>query len=125
MQETLALSWIKENTPSDSTVLGTLNQGDIIKAIANRKNVLDTNFLLANNPSQRAYDIERIYKTQYKTEAIALLNKYDINYILFSNQTKSKFKIDKINYINDKKCFALIYDQEVKIYKSLCKLQQT
>lgn len=123
-EEIEALFWLKENSNENSTVLGTLTQGHLIAAIANRKNVIDSNFILIENPEQRLEDIQRIYKTQYKTEAVGLLNKYNVNYILFSNQTKAELKIDKIFYIDDKKCFKLVYDKGVRIYQPLCKIEE-
>lgn len=124
LQETEALLWLKNNSDKNSTVLGTLKQGHLITALASRKNIIDSNFLLAKAPSQRLQDLERIYKTHYKTEAVQLLNKYKIDYIIFSAQTKSELGIDEIRYIDDRKCFMPVYDKDVKIYKSVCKIEE-
>ena len=57
--------------------------------------------------------------TVFETEAINLLNKYEIKYIYFSDRAQAEFGIEKLSYI-DEKCFELVYDKKIKIYKSLC-----
>ena len=81
-------------------------------ALADRMNVVDSNFLLADNPSQRLRDVKAIFTTPSKIEAITLLNKYNVNFIFVSSQTLKEFNIDKIHYIDDKKCFKLIYNNK-------------
>lgn len=110
-----ALTWIEENTALNATVIGSLNQGHAISAIAERRNVIDSNFLLIKNPTQRLEDVDTIYTTNYETEAVELLNKYDINYILTNGE--------KIPYVKDKKCFDLVFDEETKVYESKCALE--
>lgn len=122
--EIQALSWIKENTKEQDVILATLPEGHLITSIAQRKNVIDSNFLLTKNPDQRLDDIRAIYKAPYKTDAIQLLNKYKIKYIYFSQKAKDKFNIEKIQYIDDEMCFDLVYGGEIKIYKSLCRLEE-
>ncbi len=34
------------------------------------------------------------------------------------------YNIVDLNYRTDEKCFELVYDKEVKIYKSLCKMEE-
>jgi 4-amino-4-deoxy-L-arabinose transferase-like glycosyltransferase len=122
--EITALKWIDENTPINSTVVGTLKEGSIINAIAKRKNVVDNNFLLIQNPSQRLKDVERIYLTQYETEATDLLNKYSVDYILFSENAKKEYNIQQIKYTEHEKCFELIYNKDIKIFSSKCELEK-
>lgn len=119
-EETEALLWLKENSDKDSTILGSVNQGFFIENFAERKTVIDSNFLLTKNPSQKYYDVERIYKTQYKTEAVNLLNKYNIDYIFISKNTLNEFNIKEVRYISDEECFIPIFVKDVKIYKSVC-----
>lgn len=118
-EEIKALEWIKDNTEKDSTVLATVGEGYLITSIAKRKNVADLNFLLIEDAEQRVINIREIYSTVFETEAINLLNKYEINYIYFSDRAKTEFGIEKLSYI-DEKCFELVYDNKIKIYKSLC-----
>jgi len=122
-EEIKALEWIKNNTKEDSVILATVGEGYLITSIAQRKNVADPNFLLIEDAEQRVKDTEQIYITVFETEAIALLNKYEIKYIYFSERAKALFKIEEIKYI-DENCFELVYDSKVKIYKSLCTIEE-
>jgi hypothetical protein len=121
-KEINAFLWLKENTEKDVVVLGSLDDGFIINAVAERKNVLDRNFMLIENAEQRLEDIREIYTTPYETEAIPLLNKYNIKYIIISKNVIEDYGISEIDYSSDEKCFELVYDQEVRIYKSLCRM---
>ncbi len=124
LEEIKALLWLKTNTPKQSTILGSLSQGHLITAIADRKNVIDSNFLLIQLPEQRISDVETIYTTLYKAEAVRLLNKYSVDYILFSPKIADEAGIKNIRYIDDPECFNLVYDDDIKIYESLCRLEE-
>ena len=124
-QETMdILKWLKENSDENATISATPDQGYIINAIADRKNIIDSDFLLVKDPSQRLIDIQTIYRTYYKTEAVSLLNKYNVDYILFSPKAKTEFDIQNIRYIEDEKCFKPIFTGKVSLYKSLCKIEE-
>jgi uncharacterized membrane protein len=123
VDEIKGLLWLKTNSPEHSTVLGSLSYGHLITTVANRKNVADSNFLLIQNPDQYVNDVKDLYTTLYKTEAFDLIEKYDIDYILFSKKIADEFNIERIKYI-DEECFELIYDDNIQIYKPLCKLEE-
>ncbi|MBD3249757.1 hypothetical protein GF336_06955 [Candidatus Woesearchaeota archaeon] len=118
-----ALLWLRENSEENSTILATPEQGHLITAVAERKNIVDSNFLLTENPSQRLEDIERMFKTPYKIEAIDLLNKYSTDYIFFSEKAKQEYNIDRLRYI-DGECFEKVYEDNILIYQSLCKVEE-
>jgi hypothetical protein len=118
-----ALEWIEQNTRGSSIVLGTADEGNLITAIARRRNVIDSNFLLIKDAKQRFKDVSRIYTTISLTEAIDLLNKYDVNYIYFSPKAASSYGISQLAYVDDN-CFSMVYDNVVKIYKSVCRMEE-
>ena len=113
-----SFEWL-ENTPENAIILGTLEEGNLISYFGNRKNVIDTNFLLTNNPGQKLEDIKIIYKTPFKTTAIHLINKYGINYIIQTEDSIDKY--GKLTFVNDI-CFELVYNKKTKIYKSECRI---
>ena len=119
-----ALKWLNANTNKNDVILATLKEGFLITAIAKRKNVADQKFLLISDAKQRLRDISKIYKTVFETDAVKILNKYNIKYIFFSLNAKKEFGIEEIAYIKESKCFEKVYDKEVKIYKSLCILEE-
>lgn len=123
-KDILALMWLKTNTNSDSVVLASLGNGHLITYLSGSKNVADSYFLLTENIDERIDEMSEIYTTPYKTDAINLLNKYNVDYILFSSLEKSNYKVKKLSYAGDEKCFELVYKGEAEIYKSLCTLTE-
>ena len=119
-----ALLWLRNNSGEKDVILASLDEGCLVNAVAERKNVIDKNFLLIKDAEQRLEDVRKIYTTHYETEAIPLLNKYNIKYIILSKKSMEDYNIVDLNYRTDEKCFELVYDKEVKIYKSLCKMEE-
>lgn len=122
--EIKALEWLKENSDANATILGTVEQGYLITAIAERKNVFDSDFLLIHNPEQIVQDVRRIYSTQSQTEAINLLNQYKIDYILLTDNAKETYNINELEYSENEECFVLVYNKKTKIYESKCRLER-
>jgi hypothetical protein len=122
LEETDAFLWIKENTPRHSTVLTTLKEGHLLNYLSQRKNLMDAQFSLIKNIEARFNNLNSLFVTKYQTQAIDLLNEYDINYIFFSPQAKKEYRIDNLAYI-DKKCFELIHSNVVQIYRSKCQIR--
>ncbi len=115
-----AFEWIKENTPPYSVVVASVNEGHLITAIADRKNIIDTNFILQEDSEQILTELDTIYTTKFQTDAVRLLNKYGVKYIVFSNMAETDYGIDELSYVNSGDCFRLVYDNGVKIYESRC-----
>lgn len=122
-QEIKALEWINDNTPPNSVILGTVEEGNLITEIAKRKNVIDSNFLLITDAKQRFKDVEKAYKTFSVSEATTIINSYGIDYIYFSPETAYHYGINEPRYI-DNKCFHLVYNDGVKIYESVCEMEE-
>jgi len=116
-----AMVWLKNNTESGSVILASLDNGHLITYFADRKNVFDPYFLLVKDINTRVDEVGKIYSSSYETDAIELLNKYDVDYIFLSSFEKSDYNILDISY-KGKRCFQLVYDKDVKIYRSLCEL---
>lgn len=111
-----ALHWIKENTRPDSVILGTLNEGHFISKIAQRKNVIDSNFLLATNVNEILADIKTIYTSTITTKSIENANKYNINYILLDD-AKRKYNINDLPIRNSEFVEEVYSKNSIKIYK--------
>ena len=120
--EIAALEWIRKNTPEDSVILGTVYEGNLITAIAQRKNIIDSNFLFIRDAEQRLADVSRVYTTFSMTDAIDLLNKYSVGYIYFSPKARRAYGIGELSYV-DNKCFSEVYSNGAVVYKSLCRME--
>ncbi len=123
-----ALGWISANTKPEAKILSIVEDGHAISYFSGRKNVIDSNFINAGDTGRIFDDIRTIYTTPYKTQAVELLSKYNIDYIYFSQAIKDEFGIDGLRYVNDRKCFELVYDsgngkERIMIYKSRCRLE--
>lgn len=115
-----ALRWLEKNTPVDSVVVGTSSEGELISALAKRKNIADQHFFLIKNPQLIFNDIKAIYTSIFQTPALERLDKYHVNYVYVSD-ARQKFGIDRLKYA-DPNCFPLVYDAAVKIYEVRCHL---
>ena len=123
IKELQALTWLRDNTPENSTIATSLEEGFLVNTIADRKNMMDSNFLLINNIDQRYKDLTTIFTSPFETETIRLLTKYGASYVYFSNRTKNEFKVSTLDQLS-KKCFDLLYRDEVYIYRLVCDLKQ-
>src|SRR3989344_5044211 len=109
------LEWIKENSKEDSVVLGLLDEGHLINSLANRKNVIDDNFLLAKDPVKRLENVNIIYSTGSEAIAMDLIHRYNIKYIYFSDNAKRIY--NGLKYVSNEKCFK---KARSRVYEVLC-----
>ena len=58
---------------------------------ADKKNFMDSNFLYAPGVSSRALDAERLFRTNNLNVALAIINKYNIEYIWIDKEILNKF----------------------------------
>lgn len=118
------LLWASENIPPNTTIASTMEEGNMIAYYTNRKNVMDNNFLLVQHIDQRLKETDKLFTTQFETEAVSILNKYNVNYIFFSEYASKKYGIKKLSYVNDFTCFAEIYYlNTTSLYHSKCRIK--
>lgn len=116
-KEIEALQWIKENTGEDSTVLADVNEGNYIMWFAQRKNVLDSLFILVPD---RYDDVKLAFTTQSLVKALDVFEEYNVDYVYLSNRTYDLYNKDAMKYINDA-CFRKRFENEMaKVYRVLC-----
>ena len=114
-EEISALNWIARNSPDDAVVVASPDEGNLVAAIAGRRNVIDSRFLLQPDAKQRLYDVRRIYTANLEIEVIGLLDKYDADYIYFSDNARALFGREELGYVED--CFEKVYDNGVQVYQ--------
>lgn len=118
-EEIPALNWLKNNV-NNTTILGSVHEGSLISFKTGQKNVADTNFLLIKNANQRLKDIKTIYTSSFGTEALPLLDKYNVTYIILSDRIKQYYNITSIKYTNNNPCFEPVYNKRITIFKKKC-----
>ncbi|MBN1644728.1 hypothetical protein JW851_01640 [Candidatus Woesearchaeota archaeon] len=121
-----ALAWLREKTPEDSVIVASIKEGNLITAIANRKNVIDYSFFLRTDVEQRLKDVEKIFISSFEIEVVDLMNKYNADYIYFSPKIRSFLNINFLPYVSSGKCFEKIYgNNKVSIYHKIesCQLK--
>ncbi|HII16243.1 MAG TPA: hypothetical protein HA362_08125 [Nanoarchaeota archaeon] len=112
-----ALEWIKANSPGDSTVLGYIEDGDLIAAVAKRKTVADTTFMFAPD---RYDDVHTMLTTESLVKATQLMHRYGVDYIFISQKVRDAYKMEDLKNANTE-CFEAGYSGEkAKVYKLLC-----
>lgn len=122
-QGAAALLWLKDNSEADAVVIGDIKDGFAINAIADRKSIVDGNFLMKPDVQERLDDIKKIYESEYETNALEALKKYDSKYILFGRNAKKTYNVTSPNF-EDEKCFENVFTKkDVKIFKILCDLK--
>ncbi len=122
IEEIWALLYIKNSTPKESVILARFDEGHFISAIAERKNVIDSYFLLSDDVEKRFVDVESLYENPFTARALFLIRQYRIDYILLTEKTKQTYGIKELVYTKDKNCFELVYENDkAEVYKVLCK----
>ncbi len=119
--------WLKNNTKKDSVVIAIPEEGNLITYYGERKNIIDTDFLLIKDIEVRYKDVESVFTQKFRIEALRILEKYNVDYIMFTEKAKEKYGIEDIAYIHDE-CFDLVLNRTVQIYKvnkTLCTLKES
>ena len=114
----LVFDWIKENSLPDVTILAPLGKGHLITSRSGKRNVIDDNFLFAPDTSERYRDVVTIYSTKSETDALKLIQKYNVDYILIPIETELEY--GKVKWIDDASCFEGIFFGTPKVYKIIC-----
>ncbi len=118
-----SFTWMSHALPDNAVVLASPNEGHLITALAKRKNVIDSQFLLIDDIDKIFSDVESIYQTKYQTQAVDLLSEYDVTYIYLSPRVMAYYGVSGLSYVDENLCFEEIYDMDgIKIYSSRCHL---
>jgi hypothetical protein len=111
-----ALAWINANAPKEAVVLAPIEYGDAVAAVAKRKNVMDTNYLLVKNINARYADFSKMFSSLYKTEVIRMINKYEASYLFVSGGDSGRFSDP---------CFKKVFsNNNTEVFKAECTLKE-
>jgi len=116
-----ALEWIRENTPEDATIAASLQEGDLITTLGNRKNLLDSRFILVRDASVRYDDFRTLFSSFFVTETVSIANKYDITYLYVSQRLQEETRVAEEKLADY--CFTERFmNDKVTIYEVTCQL---
>jgi len=118
------LTWAKEHLPENASIACGLDEGNLVAYVAQRKNIMDTNFLLIPRIDQRLKDLSEIYTTVFETKATGILNQYDSEYLLVTANTLKEYNIEQLKYLKNSNCFRLEYsNDDTYLYRLTCRLE--
>ena len=125
-QLTDALVWLRDNTPQNASVLGTVFDGHLITEVAQRRDVIDTNYLLVPDVSQRLDDLSVVYLSTFESPLILAADRYGFQYVLFSQNARKFYGTRFIEaYSKESDCIKLAYyNPEAKVYQIACSFQK-
>ena len=122
-KEMQAMLWLRENASENGVIAASPKEGFLINAVSLRKNIIDDNFLMQKDAQTRYNDVSEIYKTDFETNGLKLLNKYRSKYIILSKNTQEEFNVSELKYA-EFKCFKKFYEnEEISITKTWCDLE--
>lgn len=112
-------NWIKENTSYNSVFLTDGNTSTTISTYTGRKLMRDLvglNFIV--DFQQRLRDANTIFTSQDDNETKLLIDKYNIGYIMITEDAKQEYPDIKLDTFYDNELFTVVYHKEnVIIFK--------
>jgi hypothetical protein len=125
LTEADALDWLRTHTAPDAVVLGSLDEGHLITALAQRANVADTGFLLKPHAAARVNDITIAYQAPFESDIVRTLAKYRVTYLVWTDQSHLATGLDQPTFAHDSECFPSVFSTpDATIYEARCKLEE-
>ncbi len=124
-EEAEAFVWIRDNTPLSTTVLATLDEGHLVTYYGKRKNLIDDRFMLVDDVETRFQSLTSLFTTKFRTEAIELAGKYNLEYFVLTPSAREKYQLKKEFPYITRRCFDTVYQNETAIFKLKCQLGPT
>lgn len=113
-----AMMFLRDQASPSATILASPQEGHLITALAHRKNVMDTSYLLIPLINQRVEDIKTIYTSPFETDVIPLLRYYGITYVYLSPRVQEAYNISALP-TRSASCIQLS-NQTLNLYRITC-----
>lgn len=121
-EEVDAFIWLRFNTDDSTTILASLDEGHLVTYYSQRKNLIDDRFMLVDDAEDRFQALTSLFTTRFRTEALDLAGKYDLEYFVLTPTAKEKYQLKReLPYIT-RRCFETVYQNETTIFKLKCEL---
>lgn len=109
------MQWLKKNTKGYETVLAKPEYGHLLNYYG-LETVLDDNYLLVADAEERYAEYSGLMQQPFQTQALHILDKYNVMYIYFSERQDEK----RPGFFDEENCFKPIIGDE--LYKVECTL---
>ncbi|MFH1440129.1 MAG: hypothetical protein ABIG89_06170 [Candidatus Woesearchaeota archaeon] len=119
VQTMIKLSRVIPENISTTRIASSLNEGHAVAYFTKKKNFGDNNFIFMKDADEIVNDIDELYSTVSKIKASEILNKYKIEYVMFTPLVAEEYNTDKLRFVDDE-CFDMIIDDNINIYKNKC-----
>ncbi len=113
--------WMANNTDPGTGVLALLEEGHLVTYYAERKSLMDDQFVVISDVDARFDAINSLFTTSFETQALELLEEYEMGYVALTEQAKRRYKLSTFPYKSGK-CFDRLYRNVSKVYKVECTL---
>ncbi len=120
--EVFALSYLREDSEPDDTVFSHYSRGNWISGIAERNNLMDSNFVNAPDLEERINDSNEIFYSRESDRISELLSKYSVDYVFIDSDLKKRlWKTEEegllLSFKYDRR-FKIVYETDnVEIWK--------
>lgn len=120
--EVFALNYLREDSEPDDTVFSHYSRGNWISGIAERRNVMDSNFINAPSLEERINNSYEIFYSRESDRISELLSKYSVDYVFIDSDLKRRlWKSEEegllLSFKYDKR-FKIVYKtNSVEIWK--------
>jgi len=115
--EISTLQSLARDAAPGATILAPVSQGHLVAYFTQRKNVADSNFILAPSPEQRLQDIKIAYTTISASKALEIFHKYNIQYLFVSKEAQRVYGVSRPSYLDDETCFK---QRKSTVYEVKC-----
>ena len=119
------LTWARDHLDAHAVMLASPTEGSFIAYVGQVQNVADDDYLLIPRVEERMSDMREAYRSFFTTDALSVMQKYGVTYILVSPMTVAFTGVEQPRFTEDKTCFALVAQANdtqgaVQLYKRTC-----
>ena len=102
------------------SVLGDIEEGNMISYYAGKKSVLDSNFLLIENADLIVRDAKLIFLGPSNKATEDRILQYEVGYVYFSYRTKERYKVQEFLYFEGGCAEVLDENERYQIFRIKC-----
>ncbi|MBR9676427.1 hypothetical protein GOV05_05445 [Candidatus Woesearchaeota archaeon] len=121
-QEVETFMWIDKELDDNAVILSSVYDGHLISYFSKRPNVVDSNFLMAQNIDQVWKDVRTVYTTLFYSDSARLAFEFGATHILVNKNTQKVYEFSDLPSF-DEACYKEVYTNKKtndKIYQVIC-----